>query len=257
MQILFANANQSQTVTVVMAAQPRANMQEESLQPSSPFFNKLSKDVRLIIYEFAFSSQPPPETAVQEAWSSLPRSSLHLKPLLTCRHFCAEAKLIAFRCTIHHLNWNKDNPRSQRRLDGLMPDLLASVRHVALTTTVVGFFDKIVPLRFQLNRARPPLICLDTLTITLRVDLVRTAVQEFEFAMHQHDVFRVVYVLKNTKKVVLVNVLHRQHMIDYLPGYCADQHQGLHGQWTSLSTTEADPDKWWWRVEFADFNIHK
>jgi hypothetical protein len=167
-----------------MAAQPHANA-----QPNFPFFNKLSSDVRLIIYEFAFSSQPPPKTAVQEPWSSLPRSSLHLKPLLTCRHFCAEAKLIAFRCTIHHLNWNMDNPRSQRRLDGLMPDLLASVRHVALSTTVVGFFDKIKPLRFQLNRARPPLICLDILTITLRVDSVRTTDKKFEFAVHQNEYF--------------------------------------------------------------------
>jgi hypothetical protein len=81
--------------------------------------------------------------------------------------------------------------------------------------------------------------------------------QNFEFAIHQNDIFRVVHVLNNTKKVVLVNVLHRDRMIKYLPGYCANEHQWLHVPWTSLSTTDTDPHEGWWRVELADFNIYK
>ena len=113
----------------------------------SPFF-LLPVDVRILIYEFVFSPDPP---SFSSHAPPLRKSSIGLEPLLTCRDLYREARLIAFACTTHSLNWTRASS-CLRKLRALDTAQHTHIRHVALNTTASGLYGKLLPLRQYVHR---------------------------------------------------------------------------------------------------------
>ncbi|KAF2691881.1 hypothetical protein K458DRAFT_285089 [Lentithecium fluviatile CBS 122367] len=185
----------------------------------SPLF-LLPVELRLSIYEFVFSSAPPEP----EQWP-LPKSSASLEPLLTCRDIYREAKLIAFACTIHNLNWTRPS-NCLRRLRTLEPAHHNHIRHIALTTTASGLFEKLLPLRQHFDHTHAPYLTLESLTIVLDVPDTSRELERERRLQEQNMVFASIWYFKNVNRVVLMNIMHREGLRD---------HPGMHGHWTCIN----------------------
>lgn len=157
------------------------------------------------------------------------RSSANLEPLLACRDIYREARLIAFACTIHNLNWTRPS-NCLRRLRTLDPHQHRHIRHVALTTTPSGLFEALLPLRQHVDHTLVPRLSLESLTIILDVPQVSGTGYREHRLHEQNMVFASIWYLKNIKKVVVLNVLHREGL---------KNHPGMHGNWTCINEEKA------------------
>lgn len=195
-------------------------------------------EVRLLIYEFVFSSDAP--------FTSPPQCpSQNLKPLLTCRRLYEEAKLLAFACTIHSLNWAR-RLNFQRRLSVLTPAQRANIRHVSLNTSPSALYDRLQPLRFHIDHCRFPAVALDTLTIILELPeppLMRRDKTIEEMNM----VLAAIWYYKNVNKVIVLNIKHRERL-KHFPQYERE------GRWTCLGDPNVVArDDVRWRFELSTF----
>ncbi|KAF2254620.1 hypothetical protein BU26DRAFT_390036, partial [Trematosphaeria pertusa] len=176
-------------------------------------------ELRLLIYEHVFTSAPP-----SAEFAPLPRSSFALEPLLTCRDIYKEARLIAFACAVHNLNWLRASS-CLRGLRMLEPAQHAHIRHVALTVSTASLYDRLLPFRKHFDHSRPPHLSLESITIIL--DLPDTATPEAqERRVQEQDMVLVsIWYFKNVRRVILLNMLHRETMTHPL---------GAHGEWTCM-----------------------
>ncbi|KAF2643338.1 hypothetical protein P280DRAFT_515752 [Massarina eburnea CBS 473.64] len=176
----------------------------------SPIF-LLPVEIRLLIYEHIFTSAPPP---FAEDAPPLSRSSSSLEPLLTCRDMYREARLIAFACATHHLNWTRASS-CLRKLRMLEPAQHTSIRHVALNTTASGLYPKLLPLRQHLDHVYVPHLSLESLTIILDVPTYETPDDRVRRVQEQEMVVASAWYFKNVERAVFMNIMHR----DDLGGY--------------------------------------
>ncbi|PSN70175.1 hypothetical protein BS50DRAFT_632093 [Corynespora cassiicola Philippines] len=187
-----------------------------SRAPARPLLFGIPAELRLLIYEYVFSSPPPSSDQ-----APLPRSSCSLEPLLTCRFLYDEARLVAFACTIHNINWTRDSSCC-RRLRNLEPPQFASIRHVALITTTAGLFQRLLPLRHHLDRDHSPYLFLDSLTLILDVPDTSTQMARHIRVAELDMVFKTIWYYKGVKKIILLNVTHREML---------KEQPGIHGEW--------------------------
>ncbi|KAF2790031.1 hypothetical protein K505DRAFT_327845 [Melanomma pulvis-pyrius CBS 109.77] len=167
----------------------------------------LPAELRLLIYEFVFTSSP----LLPGQQSPLPKSSDNLTPLLTCRKFYIEARCIAFACTTHNLNWTHTSS-CPRRLRILEPAQHLSIRSIAIVTSVTSLYDRLLPLRFHFDmQSQYPHLRLDSLTIVLEYPVPDSHTPAFRQKMVEelNMVFTSIYYLKNVRKVSLLNVACR------------------------------------------------
>ncbi|KAF2741456.1 hypothetical protein EJ04DRAFT_507255 [Polyplosphaeria fusca] len=174
----------------------------------SPFFT-LPAELRLQIYELVFTPFHPLDFP-------LPPSFLRLLPLLTCRQFYQEARLLAFACVVHTLDCTRiTNVRD--RLRSMHPALAASIRHIYVHTSITSFYDKMQPLRYHFDHTRDPHISLDTLTIMFN----RPEEDQFSrlyCVQNQDMVLDAIWYYKNVKKVILWNIRFRENLSRNMPG---------------------------------------
>lgn len=204
---------------------------------TSTFF-MLPKELRLLIYEFVFSSFAP-----SHGQTPLPKSSLHLRPLRTCRQFYQEAKVIAFKLSTHNLNWTRSSSCFRHLLD-LEPTLHTCIRHVAMVTSAAGLYDMLQPLRYHFDHMRHPFLALDTLTIVLEPANYEKSRREKRIE-EMNMVLSSVWYYKNVKKVIIQNVLHREMLRD---------HPASLGFWTCTSGEALGTDQALWQVELTQFH---
>ncbi|KAF1958931.1 hypothetical protein CC80DRAFT_591811 [Byssothecium circinans] len=186
----------------------------------SPLFS-LPVGLRLLIYELVFSSEP---LSFSDHAPSLCKSSTNLEPLLTCRHLYREARLIAFACTTHSLNWTRASS-CLRKLRTLDPAQHTHIRHVAINTTASGLYGKLLPLRQHLDHVYAPFLSLESLTIILDVPEYESLRDKARRVQEQNMVVDSVWYFKNVERAIVMNLMHR----DELRG-----RPGMHGEWTCM-----------------------
>lgn len=219
-----------------------------SRPPAPPPLFQIAPELRLLIYEFLFTC---PEPSADQLL--LPRSSANLEPLCACRIIYTEARLLAFALTVHNMNWTRASS-CLRRLRGLDAAQHANIKHVALTSTPAGLYDKLLPLRYQFDHIQPPYLSLETLTIILDLPDTSTRAARERRIQEQNMVFDSVWFFKNIKKVVLLNITDRDNLKAYLK---------MPGEWTSLGpidsvadsgiADETSPENTRWRFELTTF----
>ncbi|KAF2477280.1 uncharacterized protein BDR25DRAFT_45136 [Lindgomyces ingoldianus] len=207
-----------------------------TLAPSPLFM--IPPELRLLIYEFVFGS--PPEHVLAP-----PRSSLNLEPLLTCRQLYVEAKLLAFAHTTHNINWlPRASLTCQRRLLVLEPTQIAHIRHVSINTSAAGLYESLQPFRCHFDHIKYPALRLDSLTIIL--DLPDTSATTREHRVRELNmVLTSIWYYKNVRKVVLLNVLHREAL---------NRHPTLLGRWSCMDCDKGiATNEMRWRFELTSF----
>ncbi|KAF2647392.1 hypothetical protein K491DRAFT_699659 [Lophiostoma macrostomum CBS 122681] len=209
------------------------------LAQASRFF-RLPKELRILIYEFVFTSEPSLHYVQSPVW--LPESSLNLIPLLTSRQFYQEAKLYAFQCTTHNLDRLLASCVSG--LLRLQPDQRERIRHVALCTRPVDLYKILQPFRDHLDHIRSPPLALDSLTIILDMPLRGQAIPTSR-VQEQNEVLLAVWYYKNVKRVIVANLFYREAMREY---------PGAPGLWDCLNEVGFERDEVRWRVELTNFH---
>jgi len=216
----------------------------------SPLF-LIPAELRILIYELVFTSAPPSADRL-----ALPWSSVDLEPLLTCRDFYTEARLIAFACVTHNLNWRRPSSAT-RRLRWLQPILHAHIRHVALVSSPQGLYERLLPLRRHFDHSLQPFIYLESLTIVLDAPDTSTDLARKRRVQDQKMLFASIWYFKNVNRVVLVNVLHKEDMregsIQRGKWTCIDDEKPLPTVFNSPLADTRLVDKARWRFEMTTF----
>jgi hypothetical protein len=177
--------------------------------PEACHFFLVPPELRLLIYEFVFTTPPLPLSNQ----APLPKSSHLLRPLLTCRKIYAEARYIAFASTIHILNWTRSSS-CLRQIRVLDPVKHLYIRHVALFTSTAGLYERLLPFRFHTDHSpsHHPHLALDSLTIVLEYPDPHacTHASRQQRIKELDMIFSTIWYLKNITKVVLFNVAYRE-----------------------------------------------
>ena len=139
----------------------------------------------------------------------------------------------------------------------LEPPQHSHIRHVALTTSASGLFDKLLPLRQHVDHTHAPHLALESITIVLDLPELSTEPYRVRRLQEQDMVFASIWYFKNVKKVALVNILYREGL---------KEHPGMHGKWIcinedkSIQAAVLDPsfdialvDTIRWRFELTSF----
>ncbi|ORY11491.1 hypothetical protein BCR34DRAFT_587834 [Clohesyomyces aquaticus] len=199
----------------------------------------LPPELRIAIYEFVF--EVPPSHSAHP-----PKSSLHLRPLLTCRQVYQEARLLAFARITHNLNQPSKWISFQRDPSTWGHHLLDStqidhLRHGCFNSPTYWLVQKLYLLRYHLDRLRkdPPVI-LDSLTIIFD-EPDNSAENRTEEIKRLENAILCARKWRHARKIVLMNVAHRP-ALEALEAYSG--REDIQGQWTAINEAKGDNALW-------------
>lgn len=216
--------------------------QEDSSTSRAPFsFFALPTELRLSIYEFVFTPDPP---RGRDAY--FPLAGKTLEPLLTCRQLYVEARIIAFRYAVYNADWISDSICTHR-LQCLEPDFLANLRNVAITTSPNRLYRDLLPIRYHFDHMRRPFLSLDSVIIVLQHPhsslASDTGTSQVGTIRELDMVLTTIWYFKNVRKVCVLNMLFRERLQDHISEL---------GKWTPRKE-QTDPNHVLWRFELANF----